>query len=62
MESYDQNPYAEHLKLFAAYYYNRMAQQNGNAIINYKFNAFPEKAAVLDLVRSNGEAYIFGGG
>jgi alpha-L-fucosidase len=52
VESYDQNPYAEHLKLFAAYYYNRMAQQDGSAIINYKFNAFPEKAAVLDLERS----------
>ena len=50
--SYDQNPYAEHLKLFAAYYYNRMAQQDGSAIINYKFNAFPEQAAVLDLERS----------
>ena len=29
-----------------------MAQQDGSAIINYKFNAFPEKAAVLDLERS----------
>ncbi len=52
IKSYDENPYAEHLKLFAAYYYNRMAEQNGSAIINYKFNAFPEKAAVLDLERS----------
>jgi alpha-L-fucosidase len=52
IESYDQNPYAEHLQLFTAYYYNRMAQQDGSAIINYKFNAFPEKAAVLDLERS----------
>jgi alpha-L-fucosidase len=52
VESYDKNPFAEHLQLFAAYYYNRAAQNKGSAIINYKFNAFPEKAAVLDLERS----------
>jgi len=46
------NPYANHLKRFAAYYYNHAAKRNGSAIINYKFNAFPEKAAVLDLERS----------
>lgn len=52
VDSYDINPFADHLKLFAAYYYNRAAQRKGSAIINYKFNAFPEKAAVLDLERS----------
>lgn len=51
VKSHDQNPFAEHLKLFAAYYYNHAAQRKGSAIINYKFHAFPEKAAVLDLER-----------
>jgi alpha-L-fucosidase len=52
VEAYDKNPYAGHLKRFAAYYYNRAAKANTSAIINYKFHAFPEKAAVLDLERS----------
>ena len=52
VKSYDTNPFAEHLRVFAAYYYNSAAARNGSAIINYKFNAFPEKAAVLDLERS----------
>lgn len=52
VESYDTNPYAKHLQLFAAYYYNHAASRKSNAIINYKFHAFPEKAAVLDLERS----------
>ncbi len=52
IESHDTNPFAEHLKTFAAYYYNRAAERDGSAIVNYKFNAFPEKAAVLDLERS----------
>ncbi len=52
IESYDTNPYAGHLKLFTAYYYNHAAKNKGSAIINYKFNAYPEKAAVLDLERS----------
>jgi len=52
VESYDANPFAEHLQLFAAYYYNHAAQRKGSAVINYKFNAYPEKAAVLDLERS----------
>ncbi|MGA2326749.1 MAG: alpha-L-fucosidase [Bryobacteraceae bacterium] len=37
---------------FAAYYYNRGAEWNsGGVAINYKLNAFPEKAAVLDIER-----------
>jgi alpha-L-fucosidase len=50
--SYNENPFAEHLQVFAAYYYNRAAEKKSSAIINYKFHAFPEKAAVLDLERS----------
>ena len=41
-----------YLKTFSAYYYNRAAKSGGSAIINYKFHAYPEKAAVLDLERS----------
>jgi alpha-L-fucosidase len=51
--TYENNSYADHLKQFAAYYYN--ASENwadGLGIINYKFNAFPEAAAVLDKERS----------
>ncbi|QDU89748.1 Alpha-L-fucosidase [Pirellulimonas nuda] len=51
--SYEDNSYAEYLKRFAAYYYNRSsAWPDGVGIINYKFNAFPEGAAVLDKERS----------
>lgn len=51
--TYDQNPYAEHLQKFAAYYYNQSSDwEKGLGIINYKFDAFPEAAAVLDKERS----------
>ena len=50
---YQSNPFAGHLKRFAAYYYNRTAnRESGIGIINYKWNAFPIKAAVLDKERS----------
>jgi alpha-L-fucosidase len=51
--SYQDNSYADHLKEFAAYYYNQSSQwRDGLGIINYKFDAFPESAAVLDKERS----------
>lgn len=61
--TYQSNSYAEHLKKFAAYYYNRSLINAGTntgdaadtgdlGIINYKFDAFPETAAVLDKERS----------
>ncbi len=51
--TYEANSYAEHLKKFAAYYYNASSKSgNDLGIINYKFNAFPESAAVLDKERS----------
>ena len=56
VKTYDTNPFADHLELFAAYYYNKAAARGADAIINYKFNAFPEKAAVLDLERSKMDA------
>jgi alpha-L-fucosidase len=36
---------------FAAYYYNRAAEWGSGVAINYKNNAYPEKAAVLDIER-----------
>ena len=51
--NYDTNPYADHLKQFAAYYYNQTSKESDNlGVINYKWKAFPEKAAVLDKERS----------
>ncbi len=41
---------------FAAYYYNRTAQWGREAAIDYKNNAFPEKAAVLDVERGQLDA------
>ncbi|TWU62990.1 Alpha-L-fucosidase [Crateriforma conspicua] len=53
IESYDSNPFADHLKRFAAYYYNKTSGDDDSlGIINYKFQAFPESAAVLDKERS----------
>ncbi len=52
-QNYDENPYADHLKQFAAYYYNQSSKSgDGIGIINYKWKAFPEGAAVLDKERS----------
>lgn len=47
-----ENPFAGHLKRFAAYYYNHAAEHDYSAIINYKWSAFSPKSAVLDLERS----------
>lgn len=49
--SHTENAFAEHLKKFAAYYYNHAAANGQTGIINYKHHAFPEKAAVLDIER-----------
>ena len=51
--TYQQNHFAGHLKEFAAYYYNQSSTwDDGIGIINYKWNAFPELAAVYDKERS----------
>ncbi len=51
--NYEDNPFAGHLKQFAAYYYNQSQKQSGQpGVINYKWEAFPESAAVLDKERS----------
>ena len=41
---------------FAAYYYNRAAQWQRGVAINYKNDAFPDKAAVLDVERGQLDA------
>ncbi len=38
-------------KSFAAFYYNKAAQWNKEVVINYKHDAYPDSAAVLDLER-----------
>ncbi len=50
---HDKNHFAEHLQRFAAYYYNTTSKADGDiGVINYKWNAFPEAAAVYDKERS----------
>ena len=46
------NPYAPHLKRFAAYYYNRARAWGKTGVVNYKFEAMPQTVAVLDLERA----------
>lgn len=49
----EDNPWAPHLQKFASYYYNAAANSNRRVpVINYKWHAFPEDVAVLDLERS----------
>ena len=51
--THEDNHFAGHLKEFAAYYYNQSSKWNdGIGIINYKWKAFPEAAAVYDKERS----------
>ncbi len=40
-----------YLQKFAAFYYNRGVESGRGAAINYKYDAFPARAAVLDLER-----------
>jgi alpha-L-fucosidase len=56
VESPEANPVGKYLQDFAAYYYNHAAAKDQTAIINYKFQAYPAKAAVLDLERSKMDA------
>jgi len=46
-----QKEFAPYLRRFAAFYYNDGAHRGSAVAINYKNNAFPEKAAVLDIER-----------
>jgi alpha-L-fucosidase len=47
----EQPAFAQHLQRFAAYYYNRGAEWGQGVAINYKHQAFPERAAVYDVER-----------
>ncbi|HZO91256.1 MAG TPA: alpha-L-fucosidase [Chthonomonadaceae bacterium] len=47
----EQPAFKPYLQKFAAYYYNRGAQWGRGVAINYKHQAFPERAAVLDIER-----------
>ena len=53
---YTDNHYSPYLQRFAAYYYNVSQRRGDIGIINYKWKAFPTKAAVLDLERSKMDA------
>jgi alpha-L-fucosidase len=46
-----QKEFEPYLQEFAAYYYNDAARRHSTAVINYKYTAFPEKTAVLDIER-----------
>ena len=51
--TYAENHYSPYLQRFSAYYYNVTSKgERPLGIINYKWQAFPEGAAVLDLERS----------
>ncbi len=47
----EQPVFQPYLQRFAAYYYNRGDQWNKGVAVNYKKEAFPAKAAVLDIER-----------
>ena len=45
-----------YLQRFASFYYNDAAKRHSTAAINYKFDAFPDGAAVLDIERGQLDA------
>ena len=47
----DNKNFEPYLKTFASYYYNHGAQIGKGVVLNYKNNAFPDSAAVLDMER-----------
>jgi alpha-L-fucosidase len=47
----EQTAFEPYLRRFAAFYYNRGAEWGSGAVINYKNESFPPRAAVLDLER-----------
>ncbi|KAG6555401.1 hypothetical protein Mapa_002628 [Marchantia paleacea] len=49
----EQPAFKPYLQRFAAYYYNRAAEWKKGVVINYKFDAYPEGCAVLDMERSH---------
>lgn len=49
----EQPAFAPYLRRFASYYYNRAYGHGTPAAINYKYESFPEKAAVYDIERGH---------
>ncbi|MAG12987.1 MAG: alpha-L-fucosidase [Spirochaetales bacterium] len=47
----EQPTFVTYLKRFAAYYYNRAAEWDRGAAINFKYGAFPHTAGVYDIER-----------
>lgn len=45
----EQPGFQPYLKKFAAFYYNRAAEWKQKVVLNYKYEAIPEKAGVLDI-------------
>jgi alpha-L-fucosidase len=52
--SIEQPAYEPYLRKFAAYYYNRAAERKQGVVLNYKYDAFPTRAAVLDVSVNTG--------
>jgi alpha-L-fucosidase len=47
--SIEQPAFEPYLRKFAAHYYNRAARNGRGVVLNYKYSAFPSRAAVLDV-------------
>ncbi|TAM97899.1 MAG: alpha-L-fucosidase [Chitinophagaceae bacterium] len=47
----ERDGFQPYLKTFASYYYNHGLQWHQGVVINYKYNAFPDSAGVLDIER-----------
>lgn len=45
----EQPAFQPYLKQFVAFYYNRAAEWKQKVVVNYKYEAIPEKAGVLDI-------------
>src|ERR1039457_2237296 len=50
--------FAPYLQRLAAFYYNDAARRGSTAAINYKFDAFPPGAAVLDIERGQSDQIL----
>ena len=52
----EQPCYEPYRREFAAHYYNRAARQGRGVVLNYKYEAYPAAAAVLDISVNTGRA------
>ena len=50
----EQPAYEPYLRKFAAYYYNRAAERKQGVVLNYKYSAYPDRAAVRDISWNTG--------